>query len=116
VLSIVVLTGMIYPDRQVRPMVIRLLMTTENIPDVRPYVYEILMYLVTVHAEVSATARNLLDRTLGTLIGEVVDEALQCFRQIPKFGMGGMLRVSDSCSSSSRGPMFHEYFPRPHLK
>ncbi|PVG00796.1 hypothetical protein CPB86DRAFT_782356 [Serendipita vermifera] len=62
--------------------------------DVRPYVYEILMYLVTVHAEVSATARNLLERTLGTLIGEIVDEALQCFRQVPKFGMGGMLRAT----------------------
>lgn len=51
------------------------------------------MFLVSVHAEVSSTARNLLDRTLHALIGDVVDEALACFRQITRFGMGGMLGV-----------------------
>ncbi|KAG8766243.1 hypothetical protein FRC16_007728 [Serendipita sp. 398] len=63
--------------------------------EVRDYIYEILMYLVGVHAEVSAIAKSLLERTLTTLIIETVNEALECFKQIKKFGMGGMLRVSE---------------------
>lgn len=53
------------------------------------------MYLVEVHAQVSSTSRNLLERTLAALISEVVNEALICFKQVRRFGMGGMLRVSD---------------------
>ena len=52
-----------------------------------------LIYLVGVHAQVSAAAAPLLDRTLNALVEEVADEALRCFRQVKKFGMGGMLRV-----------------------
>ncbi|KAG8825992.1 hypothetical protein FRC18_010152 [Serendipita sp. 400] len=62
--------------------------------EVRDYIYEILMYLVGVHAEVSAIAKSLLERTLTTLIIETVNEALECFKQIKKFGMGGMLRAT----------------------
>ncbi|KAG8807479.1 hypothetical protein FRC17_004444 [Serendipita sp. 399] len=62
--------------------------------EVRDYIYEILMYLVGVHAEVSAITKNLLERTLTALIVEIVNEALECFRQIKKFGMGGMLRAT----------------------
>ncbi|CCA74454.1 related to Exocyst complex component Sec5 [Serendipita indica DSM 11827] len=65
-----------------------------NIPrptEVRHYIYEILMYLVSVHAEVSSTANSLLERALSALITETVDEALECFRQVKRFGMGGML-------------------------
>ena len=62
--------------------------------EVRHYIYEILMYLVSVHAEVSSTAQNLLERTLSALITETVDEALECFRQVKRFGMGGMLLAS----------------------
>lgn len=51
------------------------------------------MYLVAVHAQVSAAAAPLLDRTLNALVEEVAEEALRCFRQVKKFGMGGMLRV-----------------------
>ena len=52
------------------------------------------MYLVGVHAQVSAAAAPLLERTLNALVEDVADEALSCFRQVKKFGMGGMLRVS----------------------
>ena len=61
--------------------------------EIRPYVFEILMYLVGVHAQVSAAAPPLLERTLNALVEDVAEEALRCFRQVKKFGMGGMLRV-----------------------
>lgn len=61
--------------------------------EVRQYIHEILISLVAHHAQVSATSRALLERTLAALIVEIVTEALECFRQISKFGMGGMLRV-----------------------
>ncbi|KIP09756.1 hypothetical protein PHLGIDRAFT_126060 [Phlebiopsis gigantea 11061_1 CR5-6] len=62
--------------------------------EIRPYVFEILMYLVGVHAQVSAAAPLLLERTLNALVGDVAEEALRCFRQVKKFGMGGMLRAT----------------------
>lgn len=54
------------------------------------------MYLVGVHAQVSEVAPPLLDRTLNTLVESLVEEALRCFKQVKRFGMGGMLRVSFS--------------------
>lgn len=61
--------------------------------EVRPYIFETLMYLVTVHAHVSTVAKPLLERTLNSLIEDLVEEASTCFKQIKRFGMGGMLRV-----------------------
>jgi len=55
--------------------------------------YEMLMSLVGVHAQVCSTAEPLLDRTLNALVDELASEALRCFRQVKRFGMGGMLRV-----------------------
>jgi exocyst complex component 2 len=57
--------------------------------------YETLMYLVGVHAQVSNTAEPLLERILNSLAEELADEALRCFRHVRRFGMGGMLRVSN---------------------
>ena len=51
------------------------------------------MYLVSIHARVSAAAAPSLERTLNALVEDVAEEALRCFRQVNKFGMGGMLRV-----------------------
>ncbi|KAK7046645.1 exocyst complex component SEC5 [Favolaschia claudopus] len=62
--------------------------------EIRPYMYEALIYLVTVHAQVSAISENLLSRTLTTLVDALAAEAFQCFKQIPRFGMGGMLRAT----------------------
>ncbi|PSR78598.1 hypothetical protein PHLCEN_2v7345 [Hermanssonia centrifuga] len=62
--------------------------------EIRPYVFEILMYLVAIHAQVSAAAAPLLERTLNALVEDVAEEALRCFRQVKKFGMGGMLRAT----------------------
>ena len=54
------------------------------------------MCLVGVHACVCSTAESLLDRTLNALVEEIASEALRCIRQVKRFGMGGMLRVSYS--------------------
>jgi len=56
--------------------------------------FRALLYLVGVHAQVSTVAEPLLERTLNNLVEEMAKEALRCFRQVKRFGMGGMLRVS----------------------
>lgn len=61
--------------------------------DIRPYMYETLMTLVGIHAQVCNVAEPLLDRTLNGLVEELASEALRCIRQVKRFGMGGMLRV-----------------------
>ena len=62
--------------------------------------FELLMYLVGIHAQVTAAAAPLLDRTLSALVEDIADEALRCFRQVKKFGMGGMLRVGSRFTSA----------------
>ncbi len=52
-----------------------------------------MVYLVGVHAQISSTAETLLERIMNYLVDELADEALRCFRQVKRFGMGGMLRV-----------------------
>src|SRR6266566_698961 len=52
-----------------------------------------LLYLVGVHAQVNEVTPPLLDRMLNALVESLVEEALRCFMQIKRFGMGGMLRV-----------------------
>ena len=69
--------------------------------EIRPYVFEILMFLVNIHAQVSAAAAPSLERTLSALVEDIAEEALRCFRQVSKFGMGGMLRVR-SCRLTAR--------------
>ncbi|PPQ80928.1 hypothetical protein CVT26_014961 [Gymnopilus dilepis] len=49
---------------------------------------------VGVHAQVCNVAEPLLDRTLNGLVEELASEALRCFRQVKRFGMGGMLRAT----------------------
>lgn len=68
---------------------------SERPTEIRPYMFEILMFLVRVHAHVSGVSKTLLDRTMSALVEEVAENALLCFKRIKKFGMGGMLRVSD---------------------
>jgi exocyst complex component 2 len=61
--------------------------------DIRPYIYKTLMFLVGVHAQILKIAEPLLDRILNRLVEELTAEVLQCFRQVKRFGMGGMLQV-----------------------
>jgi len=62
--------------------------------EIRSYMYETLMYLVSIHAQVSRVTESLLDRTLNALVEDLAEEALRCFRQVKRFGMGGMLRAT----------------------
>lgn len=55
--------------------------------------YETLMYLVSIHAQITSASDALLERSLSYLVVQLADEALRCFRQVKRFGMGGMLRV-----------------------
>ena len=55
--------------------------------------FDALIFLVGVHAQVSSAAPTLLDRALGALVDDLAEECLRCFRQVRRFGMGGMLRV-----------------------
>ncbi|KAF8999104.1 exocyst complex component sec5 [Cyathus striatus] len=62
--------------------------------EIRPYMYETLMFLVGIHAQVCSAAESLLERVLNALVEELAEEALRCFRQVKRFGMGGMLRAT----------------------
>jgi exocyst complex component 2 len=66
--------------------------------------YETLMYLVSIHAQVSRVTESLLDRTLNALVEDLAEEALRCFRQVKRFGMGGMLRVNIFLFNPSLSP------------
>ncbi|KAG6333020.1 hypothetical protein ID866_6073 [Astraeus odoratus] len=62
--------------------------------EIRPYMYKVLMTLVGIHAQVSHVADGLLDRVLHILVEDAAEEALRSFRQVKRFGMGGMLRAT----------------------
>lgn len=84
-------------------------MANAGLLDIRPYMFDALIYLVGVHAQVNRAAPSLLDRALGALVDDLAEECLRCFRQIRKFGMGGMLRVgvASSCGKMDADPRFH---------
>jgi len=52
------------------------------------------MGLVEIHAQISRVAENLLERGMYALVENVAQDALLSFKQVKRFGMGGMLRVS----------------------
>ena len=60
---------------------------------VRSYVYDIMNYLVELHAQVCTISEGLLDRTLNAVLGQLVDEIVKCFSQVKEFGTGGLLTV-----------------------
>ncbi|KAG8978244.1 hypothetical protein FRB90_008536, partial [Tulasnella sp. 427] len=62
--------------------------------EVRQYVFTMLLRMVDYHSKVSAVSKTLLERTMTTLVADLTSEALKCFKQIRKFGMGGMLRAT----------------------
>ncbi|KAF8480248.1 exocyst complex component Sec5-domain-containing protein [Russula ochroleuca] len=62
--------------------------------EIRPYMFDTLLYLVGVHAQVNEVTPPLVDRTLNALVESLVEEALRCFKQVKRFGMGGMLRAT----------------------
>ena len=62
--------------------------------EVHSYIYDALLSLVFVHAQVTAIARSLVTRTVGALVEELAKHALACFSQVQSFGMGGMLQAT----------------------
>jgi exocyst complex component 2 len=61
---------------------------------VRPYVYKVLLHLVSLHAELSTTAETLTTPVLSALFETICKSLLEAFRQ----------RASSSSSSSSSSP------------
>ncbi|KAF7430424.1 hypothetical protein PC9H_006131 [Pleurotus ostreatus] len=62
--------------------------------EIRTYMYQTLMYLVKIHAQVSSVSEQLVERTICSLVDDLSEEALRCFKQVKRFGMGGMLRAT----------------------
>lgn len=62
--------------------------------EVHFYIYDALLSLVLIHAQITAIARSLVTRTVGALVEEVAKHALACFSQVKSFGMGGMLQAT----------------------
>ncbi|KAG8954915.1 hypothetical protein FRC04_010399 [Tulasnella sp. 424] len=62
--------------------------------EVRQYVFSTLLRMVDYHSKVGAVSKTLLERTMTTLVADLTAEALKCFKQIRRFGMGGMLRAT----------------------
>ncbi|KAG2338040.1 hypothetical protein BDR05DRAFT_1044844 [Suillus weaverae] len=62
--------------------------------EIRPYMYKALMGLVEIHAQISRVAENLLERGMHALVENVAQDALLSFKQVKRFGMGGMLRAT----------------------
>ena len=53
-----------------------------------------MLFLVHVHSQVNGIAAGLVERVLQALLFELATILLDCLRQIPTLGMGGMLQVS----------------------
>ncbi|KAG1847630.1 exocyst complex component Sec5-domain-containing protein [Suillus subluteus] len=62
--------------------------------EIRPYMYKALMGLVEIHAQISRVSENLLERGIYALVENVAQDALLSFKQVKRFGMGGMLRAT----------------------
>ncbi|CAG8621305.1 2618_t:CDS:10, partial [Ambispora leptoticha] len=62
--------------------------------EVHSFVYEALLSLVLVHAEVGDIAKHLVNRTLSCLLESMAKDCLDAFKKVEKFGMGGMLQAT----------------------
>ncbi|KAF9931299.1 hypothetical protein BGZ65_004944 [Modicella reniformis] len=61
---------------------------------VNSYMYEALLSLVVVHAQISEIAPPLVSRALSALLVNMAQDCLKCFQQVERFGMGGMLQAT----------------------
>ncbi|KAI8080296.1 exocyst complex component Sec5-domain-containing protein [Gilbertella persicaria] len=62
--------------------------------EVHPFVYEALMTLVMVHSQISSVTKQLVSRALSKLLEAMASDCLDSFRQVERFGMGGMLQAT----------------------
>ena len=61
---------------------------------VHPYVYQSLLMLVQVHAQLRMTASQLVPRAITALVELVASVCLSSFTKVPAFNMGGMLQAT----------------------
>lgn len=62
--------------------------------EVHPFIYDALLALVQVHAQVRSVAKPLVHRTISTLLEDLAAVVLDSFSRISRFGMGGMLQAT----------------------
>ncbi|KAI9294339.1 hypothetical protein K502DRAFT_365926 [Neoconidiobolus thromboides FSU 785] len=68
--------------------------TKEKPTNIRPFIYEILMSLVVVHAESSKVSDVLMKRILAKLLELIAQELLICFRNIERLSKEGALQAT----------------------
>lgn len=61
---------------------------------VHSFIYEALLALVQVHAQVQSVAKPLINRTISTLLEGLTQVILESFQQVQQFSMGGMLQAT----------------------
>lgn len=65
--------------------------------------HKTILMLVEAHAKVGdivpSSASGSVNRVLVALVTKVTEVALRCFQQVPKYGTGGMLTVSQGLVS-----------------
>ena len=69
----------------------------ERIPkpsEVHPFIYEALLSLVQIHAQVRTVVKLLVPRTITTLLENLAEVVLESFGKVDRFGMGGMLQAT----------------------
>lgn len=52
------------------------------------------MTLVMVHSQVSSVTKHLVHRAVSALLENMANDCLESFRQVERFGMGGMLQAT----------------------
>ncbi|KAE8268288.1 hypothetical protein A4X09_0g4054 [Tilletia walkeri] len=62
--------------------------------EVHPFIYNALLAMVQVHAQVRAVAKPLVNRTITALLEQLAEVTYECFMEVPRFGMGGMLQAT----------------------
>ncbi|KAI5814277.1 exocyst complex component Sec5-domain-containing protein [Pyronema omphalodes] len=62
--------------------------------EVKPYVYDALLLLVDVHAQVTITAPSLVQQVLSYLLEKLSHELLESFRQRKSFNLGELLQAT----------------------
>jgi len=74
--------------------VLRLTLNRFLLVGVHSFMYEALLSLVVVHAQISEIAPPLVFRALSALLINMAQDCLRCFQQVERFGMGGMLQAT----------------------
>ena len=62
--------------------------------NVSPFVYQALLQLVQVHAQIRATVPSLVSRVIAALVEIMADAILDAYCRIPAFNTGGMLQAT----------------------